>query len=204
MHSHPPLIKAELTQLCPTQSSVGYYEVELKRKQWAQQGKKDRKILIADHVFPAIIGPEGRYYIVDHHHLGLALLQEKVEYVWLMILNDFSFLDKVIFWRVMEFHQWAHPYDQNGERIDYLYLPDNLAGLKNDPYRSLAGQLRHAGGFAKDTAPFNEFLWADYLRLHIDKKLIQKEFGTALEEAIALAAMPTARYLPGWVGVVAL
>jgi hypothetical protein len=41
-------------------------------------------------------------------------------------------------------------------------LPKTVAGLIDDPFRSLAGELRRAGGFAKDTTPFSEFLWADF------------------------------------------
>ena len=37
-----------------------------------------------------------------------------------------------------------------------------VAELIDDPFRSLAGELRRAGGFAKDTTPFSEFLWADF------------------------------------------
>src|SRR5436305_4773273 len=30
----------------------------------------------------------------------------------------------------------------------------------DDPYRSLAGEVRRAGGYAKEATPFSEFLWA--------------------------------------------
>jgi len=44
-----------------------------------------------------------------------------------------------------------------------------MADLADDPYRSVAGELRRQGGFAKDTTPFSEFLWADFLRRRIDR-----------------------------------
>jgi hypothetical protein len=43
----------------------------------------------------------------------------------------------------------------------------SVADLMYDPYRSLAGALRRTGGFAKDTTPYSEFLWADFLRRRI-------------------------------------
>ena len=71
-----------------------------------------------------------------------------------------------------------------------------------DPYRSLAGEVRRAGGFAKDPTPFSEFLWADYLRRRIDEKLVDKHFETAVAEALDLAHHRDASYLPGWCGPV--
>ena len=32
--------------------------------------------------------------------------------------------------------------------------------------------MRIAGGYAKDTAPFSEFLWADFFRPRVDARLI--------------------------------
>ena len=43
-------------------------------------------------------------------------------------------------------------------------IPKSIDALIDDPFRSLAGGLRRVGGFAKDTTPFSEFLWADFLR----------------------------------------
>jgi hypothetical protein len=37
-------------------------------------------------------------------------------------------------------------------------MPKKLTKLQNDAYRSLAGLVRLAGGYAKDEAPFSEFL----------------------------------------------
>jgi hypothetical protein len=48
-------------------------------------------------------------------------------------------------------------------------LPKTVAGLIDDPFRSLAGELRRAGGFAKDTTPFSEFLWTDFLRRRVKR-----------------------------------
>jgi hypothetical protein len=74
--------------------------------------------------------------------------------------------------------------------------------MSDDPYRSLAGELRNAGGYAKDATPFSEFLWADFLRPRIPASKIAKSFAKALEQAKTLAHTPEARYLPGWSGVI--
>jgi hypothetical protein len=102
----------------------------------------------------------------------------------------------------MEHGQWVHPFNGAGERCDYAELPKQLSDLTDDPYRSLAGELRVKGGYAKDTTPFSEFLWADYLRLKIPASHVRKNFDDALNDALAHAHDPDARYLPGWSGVV--
>ena len=75
-----------------------------------------------------------------------------------------------------------------------------MADLKDDPFRSLAGELRRAGGFAKDTTPFSEFLWADFLRRRVKRKTVESHFAAAMEHALALAKSHDAVYLPGWCG----
>jgi hypothetical protein len=64
----------------------------------------------------------------------------------------------------------------------------------------LAGELRRSGGFAKDTTPFSEFLWADFLRRRIKRKLLDDDFSAALVRALNLAKSGEADYLPGWCG----
>ncbi len=94
---------AQLADLHPTQISVGLAEVVAKRAEWARLKRRARAHLLSAHWFPAVKGPGGRFYIVDHHHLGLALLQEQISQVWVMQLDDFSELKGETFWRLMEF-----------------------------------------------------------------------------------------------------
>jgi len=199
--THHHFVEAKLLDLHPTQMTAGLAEVAQKRREWAGLSKKNRKELLASHWFPAVLGPRCRSYIVDHHHLGLALHEEGVERVKLMVLDDLSYLGETIFWRVMEQRNWVHPFDATGKRRPYTDIPTRITALVDDPYRSLAGMLRNAGGFAKDTSPFAEFLWADYLRPHITRAQIRKAIDVALREAQGLAKSPLARYLPGWSGV---
>jgi hypothetical protein len=75
--------------------------------------------------------------------------------------------------------------------------------LIDKPFRSLAGELRRVGGFAKDTTPFGEFLWADFLRRRMKRKIVETDFDGALEPALKLTKSEDADYLPGWRGAVA-
>jgi hypothetical protein len=197
---NPGLALTQLKKLRPTQLSVGYAEVEDKSRQWARLGKKKLRIEIQHHVFPAVLGPGRDYFIVDHHHLGIALLKQGIQEVFVAVLDDLSWLKAPMFWRTMEFRSWTHPYDNRGRRCDYSEMPQRLTDLKDDPYRSLAGLVRGAGGFAKGQAPFVEFLWADFFRPHIAARLISKNPRRAVREGVRLAQSTEARYLPGWSG----
>ncbi len=200
---HPQLLAARLDRLHPTQITVGQREVARKRKHWNALGKKARAAALACHWFPAVQGPGDRCYIVDHHHYGLALLEEDVKSVSLLILKDLSWLDTPTFWSVMDFHQWAHPYDSEGKLRDFDAIPGKLTALRDDPYRSLAGEVRDGGGFSKDATPYSEFLWADFFRQRIERKRLENDFADALRKARQLAGMQEARYLPGWCGTIA-
>jgi hypothetical protein len=116
-----------------------------------------------------------------------------------MVAGDLSKVeDTGVFWNMMEFHGWTHPYDAKGRRRDYADLPKSVDDLKDDPYRSLAGELRAIGGFAKQAVPFAEFVWADFLRGQIKLSAVEKDFDAALKEALELAKSEDANYLPGW------
>jgi hypothetical protein len=77
-------------------------------------------------------------------------------------------------------------------------MPASVDGLIDDPFRSLAGAIKTAGGYAKDKAPFSEFRWADFMRSRIPRELIDHHFGHALAVAMNFAHSAEAAVLPGW------
>jgi hypothetical protein len=153
-------------------------------------------------MIPVIHGPKDRYYVIDHHHLARALLDEGQNQIYTSVVADLRALDRAAFWVVLDNRGWCHPYDQNGVRRGFDDIPASIAELRDDPYRSLAGELRRLGGFSKETVPFSEFLWADFFRRRIKRKAIEQDFAGALEKALRLAKSPDAGYLPGWCGAV--
>jgi hypothetical protein len=191
-------IEASIAALRPTQMAVGYEEVLLKRQEWRERTPKEAKNFLRDHRFPAIRGPGKRYYIIDHHHLGRALLEEKVEAALIAVLRDLSHLELDEFWIVMDHHQWTHPYDEKGKRRDFSEMPKKLKHLPDDPYRSLAAEVRRAGEYPKDTTPFSEFLWADFFRRRIPHVELLDDPQTALDRARELARKREAAHLPDW------
>jgi hypothetical protein len=193
--------KVKPSKLRPTQMTLGYAEVSLKRKEWRKRSADDAKRFLKDHRFPAILGPGEHFYIVDHHHLGRALLDEKVDSVTVSVVADLSYLGKDEFWTVMDYHRWVHPYDETGMRRAFSLMPKTLKRLPDDPYRSLAAALRRAGDYPKDVTPFAEFLWADFLRRRLPVALLRDDPEGALKRAKKLVEKRDAAYLPERSGI---
>ena len=195
-----PVLKPILiADLRPTQITVGMREVLARRKRWrALKGKKTA--FLETHMLPAILGPKERYYIIDHHHLVRALHDEGVKDVLVTITANLRKLDQDAFWIVMDNHNWMHPFDASGRRRPYSEIPKSVSKLVDDPFRSLAGELRRIGGYSKETTPFSEFLWADFLRRRMKRRLLEADFTRAMKQAYKLAKGHEANYLPGWCG----
>ena len=199
-----PLLKpVPIKALRPTQITVGMREVKARRKHWrAQSSGKKRRAFLQKHLIPVILGAGGRHYIIDHHHLALALHEEGLQEMYVTVLADLSGLDRDTFWLVLDQRNWMHPFDARGIRKPYKAIPKSVEAMKDDPYRSLAGELRRMGGYAKETTPYSEFLWADFLRRRIAHGEVEKDFSRALKTAMKLAKGQDADYLPGWCGPV--
>ena len=196
-----PLLSIAPGKLRPTQMTVGKAEVAEKRGQWEKLSKKKRKEMLAEHWFPGVLGPKNQVYIVDHHHLGLALLEEGVKSVPVMIQRDFSWLESPVFWHTMEFNRWAHPYNEHGQRQEYAAIPGSLKTMVDDPFRTLAARVRLAGGYSKDATPYSEFLWDDFYRRHMKLKN-GRITPKIVQDALLLAHSHDTAYLPGWSGVI--
>jgi hypothetical protein len=196
-----PLVRpVPIVKLRPTQITVGMMEVEQKRDEWRVLGKGAKSRFLRRHLIPVVLGPKDGHYVIDHHHLARALHEEGVKSVMVTLVDDLSYLDRETFWSVLDHRGWLNAYDEYGERRAFKDIPKSIAKLTDDPCRSLAGELRHAGGYADDIPLFGQFLWADFVRLTVGRRLIEKDFDAALKKALALAKRPNARYLPGWCG----
>ncbi len=196
--SHP----VDIAVLRPTQMTVGLREVETRAAKLKTLAEKDKGKFVKKHVIPVVKGPKDKYYVIDHHHLCRAMLLAARKQVSVTVVLNLSRLEKDAFWVFMDNRGFVHPFDDEGKRCGYGDIPKSIEDLADDPFRSLAGALRRKGGYAKDTTPFSEFLWADFLRRRIGRKDVEKNFGASLEEAYALAKKMDADYLPGWCGPV--
>jgi hypothetical protein len=194
------LHEVELHRLRPTQITVGMIEVHDKRDKLESLKKSEQRDLLAAHPMPAVWGPESRLYITDHHHLGRACCEAQVDTAFFLVEEDFSALDFAHFWPKMAAARWAHPIDASGQPRSFEDIPGHLQKLIDDPYRSLAGYVRDAGGFDKTPTAFAEFLWADFFRPRIAIGPTRAEFKQCVGVALKLATSPEAAHLPGYKG----
>src|SRR2546429_26976 len=149
----PVLQPVPIESLRPTQITVGMREVEEKRKRLRKQKPQKIGAFIGHHMIPVVLGPKKRHYVIDHHHLSLALHKEGLRDVLVTVVLDLSALEPDAFWNVLDHKSLVYPFDPQGRRRDFADIPKTVMQLKDDPFRSLAGELRRAGGFAKDTPP---------------------------------------------------
>jgi hypothetical protein len=196
--SHP----VDIAELKPTQMTIGLREVETRSTKIKALAAQDANKLVRKHVIPVVKGPKEKYYVIDHHHLCRAMLLAGREQVSVMVVLNLVRLEKDAFWVFMDNRGLVHPFDDQGKRCTYRDIPKTIGDLADDPFRSLAGALRRKGGYAKDTTPFSEFLWADFLRRRFDRKDVDKDFDATLKAALALAKKTDADHLPGWCGPV--
>lgn len=195
----PELIPVRIKDLRPTQLTVGLKEVERKRRRWRDQGESGGQYL-GRHMIPVILGPKRRSYVIDHHHLARALHDEGQKEVLTTVVADLSRLGQEAFWVFLDNRGWLHPFDQRGKRRDYSAIPKHVGKLTDDPFRSLAGAVREAGGYAKETMPFSDFIWADYFRRRIKPAHLDRKFEQTVAAAVSLARSRDASFMPGWCG----
>lgn len=188
----------------PCQGAVGMREVATKRMEIEALRRRPDKLerYLAKEALPVVKGSGGGLFLTDHHHLGRALWDAGFREVHVRIIADLSMHPPLSFWAEMDERGWVHAYDGEGRFIGPERLPRHLSELTDDPYRSLAGAVRRAGGYDKSSVPFAEFRWADFLRARIARSLVSTNFDAALRQALRLAGSPEARDLPGYIGLV--
>ena len=195
----PILSPVAIASLRPTQITVGLREVERKRVQWRGEGEKGGAFL-GRHMVTVVLGPKQRPYVIDHHHLARALHDEGQTEVLTTVVADLHLLSPAAFWVFLDNRGWLHPFDDDGKRREYSAIPKRISKLIDDPFRSLAGAVREAGGYAKDTTTFSEFIWADYFRRRIKRSRLEENYEGSVTKALLMAHAQAADFMPGWCG----
>lgn len=190
------MIKTTIFDLEVTQKCVGFLEVQEKVKKIEKLSDEERKVYLKQEPIPVVIGPQGKMYMVDHHHLARAIYESGHKTVYVEPFLDLSHLNIKEFWQEMIAKKYTYLKD-NGVDITPADLPKSIEFTTDDVYRSLAGQVRKGGGFSKTTIPFAEFQWADFFRTRIKIKPGKIGYQDAIQEAITLAKTDQAKGLPG-------
>src|SRR6476619_6900627 len=90
-NTREPLVHpVPIVSLRPTQMTVGMREVKEKRKRWREHDKKKQADILGKHMIPVVLGPDQRYYVIDHHHLARALHDEGVKHVLVALIGDLT------------------------------------------------------------------------------------------------------------------
>lgn len=189
--------------LKPTQFSVGNLEVEYKAHQIKEMNKKELKKFIELNPIPVVVSPWKELCVIDHHHMLAACFQAGIKKVKVSVEKDYSKhkLSYHQFWKKMQQSKLAYLYDQFGEGPrSSLYLPLDVRGMADDPYRSLAWMIRKEGGFEYSEKTFIEFEWADFFRKH---RLLESHgrggFHQAVKKGLMLLKRVPLEKLPGFV-----
>jgi hypothetical protein len=190
--------EAVIQDLHPTQITVGVIEVQDKGMHLASLTPEEQKEFMKAHPMPAVIGPQGKLYITDHHHLALGAIKAGIATGFFLLEADFSSLALDHFWNELNENLWVHPLDQNGVRHYYSKIPEQLEKLADDIYRSLAGYVRDAGGYEKTPTAFAEFIWADFFRRTIPVEDVTADFKAAVRTALPLSRSPLAKGIQGF------
>ena len=72
--------------------------------------------------------------------------QDKVKHVLVRVVADLGGTQGRLFRTFMDNRNWFHPFNAEGHRRDLSDIPRHVKALTDDPYRSLAGELRRALG----------------------------------------------------------
>jgi hypothetical protein len=194
--------RQKVLDLKPTQFAVGMLEVDEKIEIVRGYGKKQRRDYVDENPIPVVISPHGELYIVDHHHFLAVCYYTGIRKVRVTVVKDLSKskLSYAGFWKWMSKTRNAYPFCQFGEGPrKALYLPRDIRGLADDPYRSLAWFVRKAGAFEASERNYAEFKWANFFR---SRRLLDqhglRSLPEALVKSVALAQSPAARRLPGY------
>jgi hypothetical protein len=192
--------RISIDELRPTQMTLGLDEVASRAKKIAALSSSELDDLLKKKAIPHVLGPDKQIYIVDHHHLVRALSSLKIrEAILGDQLADWSDKEVKDFWRTMEAHHYCWPIDADGNRRPYAAIPTSIADLTDNVWRTL-GRVLRGKAFEDLGTPYQEFMWGDYFRTFMSRRLIELEFDLAVEVAAKLARLPEAQDLPGYWG----
>ncbi len=177
-----------IDELIPLQANVGFLEVERKNKKILNSNRREEKEYFEKQVVPVVRGPDGKLYIVDHHHFTRAAYDAGRTHVYYKVIQDYNFPEPLTmpqFAKQLINDKRVYLKDV-GRPIKFGQLPKHIREVTDDIYRSLAGFSREEDAFKKINVPFVEFSWADFFRALIPEWIVRNHFNIALDLAVKL------------------
>lgn len=200
------LCYANFDELHPTQFVLGRLSIGPKTAKVEEMEKKGKmENYLKKKSAPAIIGPDGLFYITDRHHTSYSILNSKLnnkyKKLYIKVIKNWSNLSYQEFSKKMTTHNYAWLRDENHNLRNFEDLPKHINNLGDDPYRSLAWLVRENGGFKKAGVSFQEFYWGMFFKLQGIKLKSSSESAVkaVLNQALRLAHSKKASHLPGYI-----
>lgn len=191
-----------IADLRPTQLTLGFEAVAMRKIKLVDKTDAELRehLSLERRRVPHVIGPDGELYMTDHHHLARALWEMgKTEVALGKTIADLSHLEPTAFWHEMDARSLCWPVDAEGNRRPYSAIPRHIGELGDNAWRSLARRVVDVA-FDNDTTAFQEFMWGEYFRSFMSRRLIEEQPALAAKLAIEVAALPDAEDLPGFRG----
>lgn len=221
--SQGTIATAKLSQLRPTQNAVGMDEVNYKVAKLEKKSDAHFEDYLLERPIPVIIGDNGKYYLIDHHHLAISVWRSHGDIaVPVEVTRNWNPITGFHFWKAMMKEHWLYPFAADGGGpIPVDSMTKHIKDLGNDIYRSVAWVARTHYVYVKssDNVIFAEFKWANFFRTHlilipllnckkdcaaVTLADVRKADPEAHEERLLharyLAQSPEARGLPGFIG----
>jgi hypothetical protein len=187
-------VTCNISDLRPTQFNAGMEEVEAQSK----KAKENPQQFKNKNPAPVVVGPDGKLFVLDHHHHLLALAKASETTAICLKQTDLSSLSTDAFWKEMIKRGWVYLKDK-GVGKQPNDLPASITALGDDPYRTFAKKVEEQGGFDKKPCVlYEEFIWADLFRTHPEISL--KDEDQAIQKAVEVAKSAEACALPGFKG----
>lgn len=219
------ICKLKVSKLKPTQNGVGMDEIAVKKQKLAKKSKNLQKLkdYLIQRAIPIIIGNDGKFYLIDHHHLAFSVWEELGDiYLPVEVIKNWSDIEGYSFWKAMRENNWLYPFSGSGSGpLPPNKLKEHVKDLENDIFRSLSWVVRQKYGYVKSPANaiFAEFKWGNFYRSRIifnmqmkknidikDLKLKdikdddEEDYKKLVELAMYLSTSKEAQGLPGYRG----
>ena len=205
LNASPEGKKTKVLDLKPMQIPAGMLEVQDKAKDLRAMKAKEVESWLKDRSVPILEDYKGRKRPVDHHHEARAAWEADQDEVYTHRYFDdemharIKALPREQYYAVTRAMGLFYDRDQFGAGPhDPNHLPEDVRSMADDPFRSVAWQVRKRGGYDKSSIPFAEFMWAQYFRERAKTYPTKADFEQAVLEAMKIVHDSAARDIPGW------
>ena len=205
LNKDPDPVRTRVLELKPMQIPAGMYEVQDKARDVRDMKKKEVDDWLREKSVPILEDYKARKRPVDHHHEARSTWEADYDEVYTHHYFDDALHRKIKglsrdeFYAVTRAMGLFYDRDQYGAGPhDPNHLPEDVRGMADDPFRSVAWQVRKRDGYEKSDEPFAEFRWAQYFRERLKTYPTRADFEKSVVEAMRLVHDPAAKGLPGY------